>query len=112
MPPTRPETSSSRSRPAPSSGGCASASAAVGTAWSVLALRGAGQPVPRKTVAWLLARQTHRGGWGWSGAPDSNDTAAVVEALRAAGVRGRPIRRALAYLLRYRNADGGFELTS
>jgi prenyltransferase beta subunit len=35
----------------------------------------------------------------------------VVEALRAAGVRGRPIRRALSFLLRYRNRDGGFELT-
>ena len=26
-------------------------------------------------------------------------------------MRGRPIRRALAFLLRYRNRDGGFELT-
>ena len=32
-------------------------------------------------------------------------------ALRAAGVRGRPIRRALAYLRNLRNRDGGFELT-
>jgi hypothetical protein len=82
-----------------------------GTAWAVLAFRAAGQPVPKQTIRWLLSRQTRAGGWGWSGAPDSNDTAAVVEALRAAGVRGRPIRRALAYLLRYRNGDGGFELT-
>src|SRR5205823_12864675 len=36
---------------------------------------------------------------------------AAVEALRATGVRGRPIRRALAYLRRLRNRDGGFELT-
>lgn len=82
-----------------------------GTAWAVLALRAAGRPVPRATIAWLLARQRPGGGWGWSGAPDSNDTAAVVEALRAAGVGGRPVRRALVYLLRYRNRDGGFELT-
>ena len=82
------------------------------TAWTVLAFRAAGEPVPRGAVRWLLARQTRAGGWGWTaGAVDSNDTAAVVEALRAAGVHGRPIRRALSFLLRYRNRDGGFELT-
>jgi energy-coupling factor transport system substrate-specific component len=83
-----------------------------GTAWSVLAFRAGGEPVPSGAVRWLLARQTRAGGWGWTaGAADSNDTAAVVEALRAGGVRGRPIRRALGFLLRYRNSDGGFELT-
>jgi energy-coupling factor transport system substrate-specific component len=82
-----------------------------GTAWAVLAFRSAGQTVPPKTIRWLLARQRRAGGWGWSGAPDSNDTAAVVQALRSVGVGGRPIRRALTFLLRYRNADGGFELT-
>jgi hypothetical protein len=83
-----------------------------GTAWSVLAFRAAAEPVPRGAVRWLLARQTRAGGWGWTaGAVDSNDTAAVVEALRAANVRGRPIQRALGFLLRYRNRDGGFDLT-
>jgi Prenyltransferase and squalene oxidase repeat len=82
-----------------------------GTAWAVLAFRAAGERVPAATTRWLLSRQSRGGGWGWSSAPDSNDTAAVVQALRAAGVRGRPIRRALAFLLRYRNRDGGFELT-
>jgi energy-coupling factor transport system substrate-specific component len=84
-----------------------------GTAWSVLALRGRGSPVPSKTVRWLLAHQTRGGGWSWSphGAADSNDTAAVVQALRAANVRGRPIRRAIRFLLGFRNRDGGFELT-
>ena len=82
-----------------------------GTAWGVIALRAAGERPRAKTIRWLLARQTRAGGWGWNGAPDSNDTAAVVQALRAVGVRGRPIRRALAFLLRYRNRDGGFELT-
>jgi hypothetical protein len=82
-----------------------------GTAWAVIALRGAGERVPGKTIRWLLGRQSRGGGWGWSGAPDSNDTAAVVQALRAAGVSGRAIRRALTFLLRYRNRDGGFELT-
>lgn len=83
-----------------------------GTAWTVIAFRAAGEPVPQGAIRWLLALQSRRGGWGWTaGAADSNDTAAVVQALRAAGVRGRPIRRALSFLLRYRNRDGGFELT-
>ena len=81
-----------------------------GTAWAVLAFRTAGQPVAKATLRWLLSRQSAGGGWGWSGAPDSNDTAAVVQALHTAGVRGRPIRRGLAFLLRGRNRDGGFEL--
>jgi Prenyltransferase and squalene oxidase repeat len=83
-----------------------------GTAWSVLAFRGSGTPVQARTIRWLLSRQTRMGGWGWSprGAADSNDTAAVVEALRSANVTGRPISRALGFLLRFRNRDGGFEL--
>jgi hypothetical protein len=83
-----------------------------GTAWGVIAYRAAGVPVKSRTIRWLLARQNRRGGWGWSPSnADSNDTAAVVEALRTANVGGRPIRRALSFLIRYRNADGGFELT-
>jgi Prenyltransferase and squalene oxidase repeat len=84
-----------------------------GTAWSVLALRGNGSPVHGATIRWLLARQTRAGGWSWSpgGAAESNDTAAVVQALRSANVKGRPIDRGLRFLLRFRNRDGGFELT-
>jgi hypothetical protein len=83
------------------------------TIWTILALRQAGEPVPREQVAALLAAQHRSGGWSWlrGGAPDSNDTAAAVQALRAAGVRGRPIQRAVAFLRRHQNGDGGFELT-
>ena len=83
-----------------------------GTAWSVLAFRATSAPVHTRTIHWLLARQRRAGGWGWTaGSADSNDTAAVVEALRAGRVDGRPIRRALRFLLTFRNRDGGFELT-
>jgi energy-coupling factor transport system substrate-specific component len=83
------------------------------TIWGVLALRQARETVPRATTRYLLARQSRSGGWSWSagGAPDSNDTAAAIQALRAVGVRGRPITRALAFLRRHQNRDGGFELT-
>ena len=53
------------------------------------------------------------GGFPWSkgGIPDSNDTAAAIEALRAAGVGAAPIRRALVALRTFQNRDGGFALT-
>src|SRR5919201_3611342 len=95
------------------------ASGAIGpavnsTVWSIIALRQAGQTVPPKTVRYVLSQQARSGGWSWNpgGAPDSNDTAAAVEALTAAGVRGKPIRRALRYLRRLENRDGGFALVA
>jgi hypothetical protein len=83
------------------------------TAWKLLALAQAGRPLPQDRVRYLVRHQAKSGGWSWvaGAAADSNDTAAVVQALRAARVRGRPIRRALAYLRRLQNKDGGFELT-
>jgi hypothetical protein len=84
------------------------------TIWGVLALRAAGEPAPRATVSHLLGRQSREGGWSWSAGAqaDSNDTAAAIQALRAAGVRGPTIARGLAFLRRFRNADGGYELTA
>jgi hypothetical protein len=83
------------------------------TVWGILALLQAGQRAPRAAVRFVLRQQSSSGGWAWyvRGQPDSNDTAAAIEALRAAGVTGTPIRRGLAYLGRLRNRDGGFELT-
>lgn len=83
------------------------------TIWSVLALRSAGRPAGKATVRYLLHQQRPKGGWAWypNGAPDSNDTAAAIEALRSVGVHGRPIRRGLRYLRRLQNHDGGFALT-
>ncbi len=80
--------------------------------WTILARRQAGLSVPKPLVTALRARQAKSGGWGWDKdvAPDSNDTAAAVQALRAAGVSGLPIRRALDYLRSVRVANGGFAL--
>jgi hypothetical protein len=83
------------------------------TIWSVLALRAAGRPAGT-SVRYLVRAQHRSGGWAWypRGAPDSNDTAAAVQALRAGGLgaRSKPIRRALVYLRRLQHADGGFSL--
>ena len=83
------------------------------TIWGILALRQARMPAPRAAVRFVLRQQARSGGWSWylNGQPDSNDTAAAIEALRSVGVTGKPIRHGLAYLLRLRNRDGGFELT-
>jgi len=83
------------------------------TIWGILALRAVGEPAPPAAVSHLLRRQHRSGGWPWTAAaaPDSNDTAAALQALRAAGVVGAPIRRGLRFLRAHQNRDGGFELT-
>ena len=83
------------------------------TIWTILALRQANQPIPRALVKALLAAQRPSGGWPWyaGGAADTNDTAAAMQALRAAGVRSAPIQRGVVFLRRHQNPDGGFELT-
>lgn len=82
------------------------------TFWGVLALRQAGLPAPAATAGFIIRRQTRSGGWPWltGTGPDSNDTAAAIQALRALGVRGRPIERGLGYLRARQRPDGGFEL--
>jgi len=83
------------------------------TIWTILALRQAGEPAPAALVQALRKAQRPNGGWPWlaGGAADANDTAAAIQALRAAGVKGRPIDRGVSFLRRHQNADGGFELT-
>ena len=84
------------------------------TIWTILALRQAGEPAPPVLVQAVLRAQSSAGGWSWlrGGAPDSNDTAAAIQALRAAGVGGKPVDRAVAFLRRHQNGDGGFELAA
>jgi hypothetical protein len=83
------------------------------TIWGVLALRAAGRPAGT-SVRYLRTAQRPSGGWSWypRGVPDSNDTAAAIQALRAAGTgsRARTIKRGLAYLRELQRPDGGFAL--
>ena len=81
-------------------------------AYSILALRSVGRPVPAAAIrATLAARAT--GGWGFAmsrTAADSVDvTGLVIEALRSAGVPSRnpALRAAAAWMLAQRNAAGG-----
>ena len=80
------------------------------TFWGVLALGRS----PAATTRFVLAHQAKNGGFAWylNGQPDSNDTAAALEALHVAGVRGAPVTRAVRFLRSFQNRDGGFELTS
>ncbi len=79
------------------------------TIWGVLALRQAGRDVSAETIRYLTAHQSRTGGFAWveGGAPDSNTTAAAVEALGP----GAAATRALAYLRRLQGRDGGFALS-
>ena len=52
------------------------------TAWKLIALAQADRPLPAADVRFLRTHQTRSGGWSWAVgvAPDSNDTAAAIEA--------------------------------
>jgi hypothetical protein len=80
--------------------------------WQIFALRQSGRPVPRSLVTYVRASQARNGGFPWvrGVAPDSNLTAWAVQALRASGVTGKPILRALAYLRGLQAPDGGYRL--
>jgi hypothetical protein len=87
---------------------------ASSTYWGALALAAAHSGVPAKTLAYIRARQHANGGYSWSttAAPDSNDTAAAVLALHAAGAscRGRAIAHAYGYMTTARTAAHGYAL--
>jgi hypothetical protein len=88
--------------------------AANSTYWGVLALRAAGGSVPAATVRYMRARQHGNGGYAWAigAAPDSNDTAAAVLALHAAGAAcdGRAIAHAYGYLKTTQTSGHGYAL--
>jgi Prenyltransferase and squalene oxidase repeat. len=82
--------------------------------WSILAYRQAGRTPPKSLVTYILHSQARNGGFPWlrGGAPDSNDTAAAIEALRSVGVTGKQITRGVAYLRTLQSKDGGFRLSA
>lgn len=84
------------------------------TIWAILALKGAGETPPEAFARAVLSSQSRSGGWSWSrgGQPDSNDTAAAIQALAALGGGDAAVRRGLTALRAFQNRDGGFALTS
>jgi len=86
------------------------------TAFGVFALRAAGypasSPLVRSAGRWLARQQDSDGGFGFAtrgGGSDVDDTSAVLQALMDSGVRSGPvIARAVNFLLRAQNLDGGY----
>jgi energy-coupling factor transport system substrate-specific component len=86
------------------------------TAFAVFALRAAGyanaDPTVRAAGTWLLRQQNGDGGFGFAtrgGGSDVDDTAAALQAIVDSGrSHGSAITRALAFLVRAQNADGGY----
>ncbi len=86
------------------------------TAFAIFALRAAGLPFsdPRlaAAAAWLARQQNADGGFGFGphgGGSDVDDTAAALQALVAAGRgAGVTVPRALAFLVKAQNLDGGY----
>lgn len=85
------------------------------TYWGAIALKAAGRKPGPKVAHLIIVVQRPNGGWSWrqGAATDAGDTAAAIQALRAAGVgaRATPIKRAVRYLRRCQNKDGGFGIS-
>ena len=82
--------------------------------WEIFALRQSNRPAPKALVAYVKGAQARNGGFPWTKGvpPDSNVTAWAVQALRATGVKGTPIARALTYLRTLQAPSGGFRLVA
>lgn len=80
--------------------------------WAMIALKAAGQTPTARETTWLVGQQNADGGWGWAPgiASDTNDTAAAMEALAAAGqgASSSAMTKAVAYLRARQLSDGGF----
>jgi hypothetical protein len=83
------------------------------TAWAIMALRASGSATAARAraVAWLQKQASGNGGFSYKqgGSPDADDTAAVVQALRAGGVSSTSavIRHALLFLRSQQLSNGG-----
>lgn len=82
--------------------------------WEIFALRQSNRSAPATLVAYVRGAQARNGGFPWvkGVAPDSNVTAWAVQALRATGVKGVPVSRALTYLRKLQAPSGGFRLVA
>ncbi|MHB9033034.1 MAG: prenyltransferase/squalene oxidase repeat-containing protein [Anaerolineae bacterium] len=85
---------------------------AIGQAWAILGLAGAGEPIPDALVSSLTTLQASDGGWEWGAGfgTDSNTSAIVLEALTAAGfpADNPAVAKGLAYLKSQITSKGGF----
>ena len=84
------------------------------TSFAVLALRSAGVPPSRRTLAWLVRQQDRDGGFSFAGAgsdSDVDDTGATLEALAGARLPGAAAARsrAVTYIRGQQDRDGGFQ---
>jgi hypothetical protein len=74
------------------------------------------EPIPSKAVEVLASTVVTDGGWGYlpGGKSDTNSTALILQALRAAGQCERTplVANALAYFKGLQNADGGFSFAA
>ena len=87
------------------------------SAYAILGLRAAGQPVESAAVQTLLASQLADGSWSFSGSSttgtgDSNTTSIVIMALVASGAGQGEIVKGLEYLARLQLADGSIAFES
>jgi hypothetical protein len=86
------------------------------TAFAIFALRAsgrsAGDPVVSAAARWIAHHQDADGGYdfaGAGGASDVDDTAAALQGLVDGGLRGgSSVTRAVAFIVRAQNTDGGF----
>jgi prenyltransferase beta subunit len=85
------------------------------TTFAIFALRDAKDPAAGATVraagAWIARQQNDDGGFSFGergGTSDVDDTAAALQALVDAGVRGGVIAHAVNFLTGAQNPDGGF----
>ncbi len=81
-------------------------------AYAMVALHSAGEQIPQNAVDMLVSQIADDGAWSLFGGPtpglaDTNTTALAMQALVAAGRRDAAYR-AIPYLQRMQNADGGF----
>jgi Squalene-hopene cyclase C-terminal domain/Prenyltransferase and squalene oxidase repeat len=84
------------------------------TSFGILALRAGGVSARalRHSALWMERQQNRNGGFGFGakgGSSDADDTGSALQALAAVGRAKKPAaRRALAYLRKAQNPDGGF----